>query len=134
MEAENAEALLRSYKVSPSAQRIAVASYVLDTDSHPSADQVHAEARKRLPSISRATVYNTLNLLVQKGLLRQLVLSEGNVVFDPNLKPHHHFLDCKTGEIHDIPWQALQVSNVNSLDGYDVEEYQVVLRGQRTRR
>jgi Fur family transcriptional regulator, iron response regulator len=82
--------------------------------------------------LSRATVYNTLNLFVEKGLLRELVLAEGKVVFDPKLSPHHHFIDDETQNIVDIPWDALQVKHVDSLRGLEVREYQVVLRGRRS--
>jgi Fur family iron response transcriptional regulator len=81
--------------------------------------------------LSRATVYNTLNLFVEKGLLRQLVLSEGSVVFDPNLERHHHFVDEATGRIEDVPWDAVQVGDVSRLEGMRVREYMVVMRGTR---
>ncbi len=125
---------LRAHGIQPSAQRLAVAEYVLATEAHPSADQVFAEVRSRVPMISRATVYNTLNLLVRKKLLRQLVLAEGRVVFDPNLAPHHHFVDETSGRIHDVPWEALDVRRVEALKGLEVREYQVVLRGRKARR
>ncbi|HEU4384768.1 MAG TPA: transcriptional repressor [Anaeromyxobacteraceae bacterium] len=124
---------LRRYGIQPSAQRMAVAEYVLSTDEHPSADQVWARVRADFPMISRATVYNTLNLFVRKGLLRQLTLAEGRVVFDPHLGPHHHFIDDATGAIHDVPWEAVEVRNVENLKGVDVREYQVVMRGRRGR-
>ena len=76
-------------------------------------------------------MYNTLNLLVRKGLLRELVLAEGKVVFDPNLDRHHHFIDERTGAISDVPWDAVKVSRVESLPGLEVREYQVVMRGRR---
>ena len=119
--------------IQPSAQRMAVAEYVLYTTDHPSADQVWAKVKRGFPMLSRATVYNTLNLLAEKGLLRELVLAEGKVVFDPNLDPHHHFLDEETGEIVDVPWAALDVRRVHSLNGFDVREYQVVMRGKKSR-
>ncbi len=125
--------LLSKHGVQPSAQRLAVAEYVLDTDAHPSAERVCAEVRSRIPMISRATVYNTLNLLVRKGLLRPLVLAEGKVVFDPHVTPHHHFVDEVTGAIRDIPWDALEVRKIETLKGVKVREYQVVLRGTSTR-
>lgn len=125
---------LRQHGIQPSAQRLAVAEFVLDTKAHPSADQVFAEVRSRVPMISRATVYNTLNLLVRKKLLRQLVLAEGRVVFDPHMAPHHHFIDEASGEIHDVPWDALDVRKVEALKGVSVREYQVVLRGRKARR
>ncbi|MBX3189760.1 MAG: transcriptional repressor [Labilithrix sp.] len=121
---------LRQHGVAPSAQRLAVAEFVLLTDAHPSADQVFASVKRAFPMLSRATVYNTLNLFVEKGLLRQLVLAEGRVVFDPMTVAHHHFVDEQSGAIRDIPWEALRVSGVEGLSGVDVHEYQVVVRGR----
>jgi Fur family transcriptional regulator, iron response regulator len=123
--------LLREHGIQPSSQRVAIADFVLGTDEHPSADRVFAEVKERLPVVSRATVYNTLNLLCEKGLLRQLVLAEGRVVFDPHTGPHHHFIDEVTGAIHDVPWDAVRVSRIEGLEGFDVREYQVVMRGRR---
>ena len=127
----NSVEALREHGIQPSAQRVAVADYVLHTDEHPSADQVFAKVRKTFPMLSRATVYNTLNLFVEKHLLRELVLAEGRVVFDPKTDAHHHFIDESTGRIHDIPWQAVKVSQIDRLEGYEVSEYQVVIRGRR---
>ena len=123
--------LLREHDIQPSAQRVAVAQYALTTDEHPSADEVWERVRRTFPMVSRATVYNTLNLFVEKRLLQALVLAEGKVVFDPHVERHHHFVDEHTGAIHDIPWDALQVKNVEQLRGFDVREYQVVLRGRK---
>ena len=125
--------LLRDRGIQPSAQRMAVAEYALTTEEHPSADQVWARVKRSFPMISRATVYNTLNLFVAKGLLQPLVLAEGKVVFDPKTDRHHHFIDEDTGNIHDVPWNVLEVKNVQGLRGFDVREYQVVLRGRRSR-
>ena len=124
--------LLRRHGIQPSAQRVAIAAFVLSSAEHPSADQVLARVQDSLPMVSRATVYNTLNLFVEKGLLRQLDLAEGKLVFDPKVEPHHHFIDEASGAIHDIPWEALQVCDLERLQGFDVREYQVVLRGRRT--
>lgn len=107
-----------------------MAEYVLDTDEHPSAEAVWRRVRRRFPMISRATVYNTLRLFVDKGLLRSFVLAEGHVVYDPKTEPHHHFIDEETGEIHDVPWEAVKVSRLDRLKGFDVREYQVVMRGR----
>ena len=126
--------LLKDHGINPSAQRVAVAQYVLHTDEHPSADEVWTRVRKHFPLVSRATIYNTLNLFVEKGLLRQLSLTEGRVVFDPKTDHHHHFIDEKSGKIHDVPWEAVQVSNLPKLAGFEVREYQVVMRGKRRRR
>ena len=127
---QSLEDRLRAAGVRPSAQRMAVAQYVLMTDEHPSAEQVHTRVTEKFPFLSRATVYNTLNLFVKEGLLRQLVLAEGSVVFDPKLDRHHHFIDDATGRIEDVPWDAVRVGDAK-LEGYDVREYMVVLRGRK---
>src|SRR5262245_56856025 len=113
---------LRARGIQPSAQRLAIAEFVLSTEAHPSADEVLAAVLPRLPMVSRATVYNTLHRLVEKGLLRELWLAEGRVVYDPKVDAHHHFVDEHSGEIVDIPWEALSVSDIANLAGYDVRE------------
>lgn len=124
-------ATLRQHGIQPTPQRLAVAKVVLGRDSHPSADEVWAKVRRRCPTVSRATVYNTLNLFVDKGLLKMQILREGTAVFDAEVHPHHHFIDERTGRIYDVPWDALQVQGHESLSQYDVRELQVVLRGRR---
>jgi Fur family transcriptional regulator, iron response regulator len=127
---KDAVTVLRDHGIQPSAQRVAVANYVLNTCDHPSAEKVAAEVRKSFPMISRATVYNTLNLMVEKGLLREFVLDDGKTVFDANVSSHHHFVDERSGRIYDIPWESLMVSRLESLKGFEVKEYQVVVRGR----
>jgi len=122
---------LRTHGIQPTAQRLAVARFVLDADSHPTADEVWERVRQRSPTLSRATVYNTLNLFVEKGLLRTQAVREGALVFDPRIARHHHFIDEETGEIHDVPWEAVKVTGEKSLQGYEVRDYQVVMRGKR---
>ncbi|MBC8071641.1 MAG: transcriptional repressor [Deltaproteobacteria bacterium] len=123
-------ARLRDAGILPSVQRVAVARYVLATHDHPSADEVLLQVRRELPAISRATVYNTLNLLVERGLLRAHVLAPRRVVFDPNLDRHHHFIDERSGRIHDVPWSSVQVPELPELPGFEVHEYQLVMRGR----
>jgi Fe2+ or Zn2+ uptake regulation protein len=124
---------LRASGVQPTPQRLAVARFVLATSAHPTADEVWERARRECPTLSRATVYNTLNLFVKKGLLKPRVITEGVVVFDPHVGKHHHFVEEDTGRIHDIPWEAVRVSGEGSLLGFEVKEYQVVMRGRRKR-
>ena len=126
-------ALLQEAGIQPTPQRVAVAQFVFGTSSHPTADEAWAKVKRTRPTISRATVYNTLNLLVEKGLLRTQVLRGGTVVFDPLLEPHHHFVDDKTGRVYDIPWAAVKVTGNDSLKDFDVREYQVVMRGRKKR-
>lgn len=122
---------LRSHGIQATPQRLAVADYVLSATTHPSADEVWERVRVGCPTISRATVYNTLNLFEEKGLLKSQVLKEGTVVFDPRVGAHHHFVDIDTGEIIDVPWEEIEVSGAQGLHGFEVLDYQVVIRGRR---
>jgi Fur family iron response transcriptional regulator len=122
--------VLRQLDIQPTPQRIAVVEYVMKSTTHPSADDVLKHARKRCPTVSRATVYNTLKLLVNKGLLRTQLLKEGIVFFDPNTDKHHHFVDEDTGVIHDIPWESVNVSIQEKFKNFEIHEYQVIMRGK----
>jgi Fe2+ or Zn2+ uptake regulation protein len=124
---------LRECDIQPTPQRVAVAEFVLRTDTHPTADEVWATVRRRCPTLSRATVYNTLNLLAEKGLLKLQPLKDGVIVFDAHVEPHHHLIDDETGKVFDVPWNAVKITGAATVDGFEVREYQVVMRGRRRR-
>lgn len=126
--------ILRQCDIQPTPQRIAVVEFVLKSKAHPSADDVLSHARKKCPTVSRATVYNTLNLLVEKGLLGMQTIKEGAVIFDSNIKKHHHFVDNETGDIHDIPWDQLEVRGKEKLKDFEIVEFQVIMRGRKKKR
>lgn len=128
---ERISRLLQEQGIKPSAQRVAIARFVLDTDRHPTAEQVLAEVRRDFPMVSRATVYNSIRLFVEKGLLRVHQLEGGVSVYDANTGLHHHFIDEDTGEIVDVPWDALDVRRVEELAGLSVDSWMVVMRGRR---
>src|SRR5437667_8907969 len=130
----NVADVLERHGIQLSAHRVAVGEYVLSTTDHPSAELVWAQVRERFPMISRATVYNTLNLFVEKKLLRELHLSPDSVVFDPNMDRHHHLIDEETGHIYDVPWEDVEVSNIDDVPDYEVRDYQVVMLGRRRRK
>ncbi|HXI11756.1 MAG TPA: transcriptional repressor [Thermoanaerobaculia bacterium] len=122
--------ILDEHGIQPSAQRVAVAEFVLSTTEHPSADRVWTGVQESFPMISRATVYNTLHLFVKKGLIRELHLAPDSVLFDSNIDRHHHFIDEETGRIYDIPWNQIEVNNMKTLRDFEIHDYQVVMRGR----
>jgi len=128
---ETLATLLKNHGIQPSVQRLAIAQFVLQTDRHPTADQVYQAVRTTLPMMSRATVYNTLNLLVTRGLLRSHVLDDGPTLYDANIHQHHHLIDDETGQVIDLPWDAIEVRNLDGLPDYEVVSYTVTIRGRR---
>ncbi len=132
VEVTNDEAveILEAHGLRASAQRVAVARHVLSAKNHPTANAVWKKVTRHFPQISRATIYNTLAAFVEAGLLHKLSLDDGDAVYDPCIEPHHHFVDDRTGQITDIPWDALQVDGLEGLEGIDVRDFQVVVRGR----
>lgn len=106
--------ILEGRGIRPTAQRNAVAEYVLRTTERPSADRVWAAVLENFHVISGATVYDALNLFVEKGLLRALRLAPDSVLFDPNTDRHHHFIDEDEGRIHDISRDQIEVCNAKT--------------------
>jgi Fe2+ or Zn2+ uptake regulation protein len=113
------------------AQRLAIAQFVLNSHDHPSAEDIFQAVSGTLPLVSKATVYNTLNLLVREGLLNVLNLQGGGVRYDPLLAPHSHFLDTRTNRLIDIPADRVRTVE-HELDPkrFEVEEIQVIFRGR----
>ena len=108
---EHAE-LLREVGLVPTIQRLAILDWLSSTDQHPTADQVLAAIRKEYPSISRATVYNTLDALTKAGMVLRLSVDPTVARYDADLGPHAHFR-CRICErIYDIP-----VDGEGTLDG-----------------
>jgi Fur family transcriptional regulator, peroxide stress response regulator len=128
---ERAMVVLREHGIQPTPQRLAVLQFIRESHTHPSADDVYSNVRGTCPTVSRATVYNTLNLLAEKGVIKTQMLREGSLVFDAQVHQHHHFIDDETGQIYDVPWEAVRVHPGDGLAKYEVREIQVVLRGKK---
>jgi Fur family transcriptional regulator, iron response regulator len=122
---------LRQQGIQPTPQRLAVAEYVLATTAHPSAEEVWRRVRRICPTVSRATVYNTLKLFAEKGLVKAHCMREGALVFDGRVQPHHHIVDQETGRVYDVEWEAITVKGTAALKTFSVNDYQVVMHGRK---
>lgn len=123
---------LRDAGVLPTLQRLVVATVILQRPQHLTAEQVLVASRERMPEISRATVYATLQLFVRHGLLKELPVDGAATVYDSNTQPHHHLYDVETGEVLDLPQDALQVLGLQAAAaGMRLEGVDVILRVRR---
>jgi Fur family iron response transcriptional regulator len=121
--------LLRAKGVPLTLQRLAVAQILFLRPVHMTADQIHARAQAIMPEISRATVYNTLKLFRDKGLLRELVVDPARIVYDSNTSPHYHLYNTDTGEMTDVPAGHLQVIGTTLLPaGVELDELDIIIR------
>lgn len=123
--------LLREHGVTPTTPRMIVAVNVMGRHDHPTAEDVLAQVRTSEETVSQATVYNTLNRLVEAGLLRTLQRPGDPVRYDPNIAPHHHFYDVETGRIHDIDVETVSVMLSDDLRrSVDVSRISVMVEGR----
>jgi Fur family transcriptional regulator, iron response regulator len=120
---------LRTHGIAPTHQRIEVAYALLERCEHLSADRILALVNARHAEVSKATVYNALRLFLEKGLIRELIVDPAKVFYDPNTAPHHHFYDVVTGELTDIPGDAVRVEGLPPLPpGTVAEGIDVIVR------
>ncbi len=122
-------ALLRGQGIAPTHQRLEIAHVLFSRGEHLAADQILALVNERHAETSKATVYNTLNLFRDCGLIREVIVDPKRVFYDPNTQPHHHLYNVDTGEITDIPADDLAVSGVPELPpGMVTEGVDIVVR------
>lgn len=94
---------LKGKGVQPSHQRIRIYEALAGTKAHPSADALHRELSPEMPTLSRTTVYSTLDLFGEKGIVQRLPLSGSELRYDADLSPHVHFRCRSCGAVSDLP-------------------------------
>lgn len=120
---------LKAAGVTPTQQRLEIAAILFARDQHMSADQVLALVNDTGSRVSKATVYNTLGLFAEKGLVREVIVDPAKVFYDSNTSEHHHFYNEDTGHLMDIDPETIQISNLPQLpEGTVAEGVDVIIR------
>jgi len=126
---ENVSERLRAHGITPTHQRIEIALVLFEKRWHPSADQILAAVNVRYAETSKATVYNTLKLFLDKGLVRELIVDPSKVFYDSNTGAHHHFYDVSSGDITDIPAEGVHLDGLPPLPaGMITEGIDIIVR------
>jgi Fur family iron response transcriptional regulator len=115
MTRDEAAHYLAARGVLPTSQRVDIALLLLARPQHLSAEQVIGVIRSSGLRISKATVYNTLNLFCEKGLLRTVDVDPTRQFYDSSSGPHHHFYNVDTGELTDIPFDSVKLDVSSAL-------------------
>jgi len=122
-------AKLRQHHIAPTHQRLEIAHVLFGRGEHLAADQILMLVNEHHAETSKATVYNTLSLFRDRGLIREVIVDPKRVFYDPNTQPHHHLYNVDTGEITDIDVDDLAVSNLPELPpGTVAEGVDVIVR------
>lgn len=123
------ETVLRAHDINPTSQRIEIAQLLFTRCEHLSAEEVYLLVNGEEARVSKATVYNTLGLFAERGLIREVIADPERVFYDPNTAPHHHFYDTTTGKLMDIPAEEVKIGALPALpEGMRMEGVEVIVR------
>jgi Fur family peroxide stress response transcriptional regulator len=112
-------------------QRRVIYDALIAMPGHPSPEEVYAKARKRIPSISLATVYKNLNRFLKAGLLQEMSVHHGSLRVEVNHHPHHHLVCSSCKQIEDIDAEQIGPLHVRGRlpRGFAVQRFSVDVIG-----
>ena len=120
---------LKLYGLRPTRARTRIGMILLDKPKHLSADQVHEKLKLKGYTISKATVYNTLNAFAKYGIVSEVTIDPSRTYYDSTTKAHHHFFNVDTGQLMDIASDDISVENIPRLpDNTQIKDLEIVVK------
>ena len=118
-----------SYGILPTPQRLEIAGILLERPQHLSADQIIERLRFKNSAVSKATVYNTLKLFSEFGLVKEVMVDPVRKFYDSTTHPHHHFYNVDTGELSDIPETRVSIEDLPDMPaGTECDSVEVLIK------
>jgi len=121
------QALLEK-NIKPSYNRTRIMDYLLSKKSHPTAEEIYSVLVKEIPTLSKTTVYNTLNILAAKNLVKIITIEDNEARFDADTSEHGHFKCGRCGKIFDFVINEKGITTAG-LDGFLILEKDFYYRG-----
>jgi Fur family transcriptional regulator, iron response regulator len=126
---EEAEALLARHGIAHTEQRLEIARLLFARHQHLSAEQILARLNLQASRVSKATVYNTLKLFAETGLVREVIIDSAKRFYDSNPNPHHHLFHTDSGKLEDVAPARVEIADLPGLPpDIDVLGVDVVIR------
>lgn len=122
------EQILRTHKVKPSHHRIKTYQYLIENRNHPTVDMVYQELVQTIPTLSKTTLYNTLQLFLDKGLVIMITIDKNETRYDADTFLHGHFRCKNCGNISDIRINS-DAWKLDGLEGFAVSESHIYFKG-----
>jgi len=121
--------LLEKYDIQPTQQRVLIAEILFARPQHLSAEHILENVNGAAGTVSKATVYNTLGLFAEKGLVHEVNVDPSRVFYDSNTQPHHHFFNTDTGVLSDIDPADIEITKFPPLpEGTSLSAVDVIVR------
>jgi Fur family peroxide stress response transcriptional regulator len=127
MSKQHAE-LLEQKGIKVSHQRLRILDYLEKNRVHPTADMILNDLKDEMPSLSKSTVYKTLNTFVEKGVLRELTIEENEIRYEYNLQDHGHFKCIECGKVFDFEYR-FDVDDIKELKGFRIDDKNIYFKG-----
>jgi Fur family peroxide stress response transcriptional regulator len=129
MTVEEKKAKLKDKGVLLTIQRSAVLEFLHDTTAHPTAEEIYQSLRGMYSALSRATIYNTLDLLKTHGLIQEITIERNKIHYDYKTEPHHHFLCSHCARIYDVAMEKIPCKREEWVDGHKMEAAWLYMTG-----
>ena len=121
--------LFEQFGILPTPQRVEIAGILLQRPQHMSAEHVIDRLKDAGSKVSKATVYNSLNLFSKRGLVREVTVDPVRKFYDSTTHPHHHFYNVDSGELSDIPDEQICFQGLPELPkGTERESIEVLIK------
>jgi Fur family peroxide stress response transcriptional regulator len=119
---------LREKGIAPTIQRLVVIEYLKKSTTHPTVEEIYEALKGDYPTFSRATVYNTLQVLKKAGLIQELTIEKEKAHYDLRAEPHHHFHCRQCRRIYDVDVDCPVIKG-GYVDGHRIEMVQAYFYG-----
>jgi Fur family iron response transcriptional regulator len=121
--------LFDQFGILPTPQRVEIAAILLRRPQHMSAEHIIDQLKDSGSKVSKATVYNSLNLFSKHGLVREVMVDPVRKFYDSTTHPHHHFYNVDSGELSDIPDEQVCFQDLPKLPtGTEQESIEVLIK------
>jgi len=125
---KNTEEELRNAGIKPSVQRLKIYEYLVNSLEHPTVDSIYNFLSSEIPTLSKTTVYNTMKLFQDNGLVMVVNIEDNETRFDADTSFHGHFKCTECGKVYDFPLPNTQ-PKIKELANHIVKESHYYLKG-----
>lgn len=119
---------LKNNGIKPSYQRIKIFQYLVEKKNHPTVDMIYKALCSEIPTLSKTTVYNTLNLFIEKKIVNVIVIEENETRYDSVMSVHGHFKCEKCGRIFDVNINKGTIEE-KALKDFEIKEQHYYFKG-----